>query len=111
MENLFSYGTLQQDNVQLKNFGRLLEGKKDTISGFILKDIEIKDEFVLKTSKQRFHPIISFTGNKEDRISGTVFSISAKELEEADSYEVDDYTRIEVTLDSGIKSWAYAHQE
>ena len=29
MEYLFSYGTLRQQNVQLKNFGRLLDGAED----------------------------------------------------------------------------------
>lgn len=43
MENLFSYGTLQQENVQLKNFGHTLEGSKDTLQKYCLEDIEITD--------------------------------------------------------------------
>ena len=31
---LFSYGTLQQDEVQLATFGRLLEGRKDALPGY-----------------------------------------------------------------------------
>ena len=30
---LFSYGTLQQDEVQLSSFGRLLDGEEDAMTG------------------------------------------------------------------------------
>ena len=107
MENLFSYGTLQQENVQLENFGHTLEGSKDILQRYCLDEIEITDDFVLKTSKKSFHPILFFTGNEEEEVKGTVFKITSAELLKADSYEVDDYERIEVILKSGIKSWVY----
>ena len=34
MPLLFSYGTLQQEDVQLATFGRLLQGQKDELLGF-----------------------------------------------------------------------------
>lgn len=34
MENLFSYGTLQKEKVQLETFGRKLDGNKDTLIGY-----------------------------------------------------------------------------
>ena len=34
LERLFSYGTLQQDGVQLATFGRLLKGAADVLVGF-----------------------------------------------------------------------------
>lgn len=34
MPLLFSYGTLQQENVQMAVFGRLLHGQKDELVGF-----------------------------------------------------------------------------
>ena len=107
MEWLFSYGTLQQKNVQLKNFGRILDGFKDVLQKYILKEIEITDESVLKISNKRFHPILFFTNNEKDEVRGTVFKITSSELLKADDYEVDDYERIETTLKSGIKSWVY----
>ena len=64
MEYLFSYGTLQQKNVQLKNFGRILEGSKDVLQKYVVKELEITDETVLKISNKRFHPILFF--NSED---------------------------------------------
>ena len=48
-----------------------------------------------------------FTGNEDEEVKGTVFKITSAELLKADSYEVDDYERIEVILKSGIKSWVY----
>ena len=111
MENLFSYGTLQQENVQLENFGRILEGSKNILPRYCLDEIEITDEFVLKTSKKSFHPILFFTGNEEDEVDGTVFKITSTELLKADSYEVDNYERIEVILKSGIKSWVYVSKK
>ena len=107
MESLFSYGTLQQKNVQLKNFGRILDGFKDVLQKYILKEIEITDESVLKISNERFHPILFFTNNEKDEVHGTIFKITSSELLKADDYEVDDYERIEATLKSGIKSWIY----
>lgn len=35
-ERLFSYGTLQQENVQIATFGRLLNGAPDALVGFKL---------------------------------------------------------------------------
>ena len=110
MEYLFSYGTLRQQNVQLKNFGRLLDGAEDTLKKFILKDLEITDKVVLQVSDKKFHPILSYTGNEKDKVMGTVFKITSDELLKADRYEVDDYKRVEVTLESGMKSWAYVEK-
>ncbi len=36
VENLFSYGTLQSESVQLETFGRKLEGEPDTLPGYRL---------------------------------------------------------------------------
>ena len=110
MEYLFSYGTLRQQNVQLKNFGRLLDGAEDALKKFILKDIEITDKVVLEVSDKKFHPILSYTGNEKDKVMGTVFKITSDELLKADEYEVDDYKRVEVTLESGMKSWVYVEK-
>jgi gamma-glutamylcyclotransferase (GGCT)/AIG2-like uncharacterized protein YtfP len=54
-----------------------------------------------------------FTGMPGDRVGGTVFDITEGELAQADEYEVDDYKRVAVILDSGIQTWVYvdARQE
>ena len=40
---LFSYGTLQLDQVQLENYGRKLKGNKDLLKGYRIEDLEIAD--------------------------------------------------------------------
>ena len=44
MELLFSYGTLQQENVQLANFGRRLKGVSDTLVNYKIDKIKITDK-------------------------------------------------------------------
>lgn len=110
-EYLFSYGTLQLSKVQLENFGRILEGEPDVLSHFKLSSVEITDEEVLKQSGQSFHPIAIPSEDEDDKIKGMVFKISHEELLRADSYEVDDYARVAVDLESGKKAWIYISKE
>ena len=108
MHALFSYGTLQQTQVQLDTFGRLLEGQKDTLIGYKLGEVKITDEAVIKSSGKEYHPILVKTEHTEDTVEGTVFLITHAELEQADEYEVDDYQRVEAKLVSGKTCWIYA---
>ena len=106
-EKLFSYGTLQHETVQLANFGRKLEGRKDKLPGFELSMIEITEPDVIATSGEAFHPIVTYTGNLADAVEGMVFDVSVKELRHADAYEVSDYKRVAVRLDSEVSAWVY----
>ncbi|WP_125779290.1 gamma-glutamylcyclotransferase family protein [Pseudoalteromonas rubra] len=108
MEALFSYGTLQQPQVQLDTFGRLLDGEADSLIGYRLGQVRISDPTVLKSSNKEYHPILIHTANPDDEVTGTVFLITQQELMRADSYEVDDYARQEATLKSGKTCWIYA---
>ena len=110
-EKIFSYGTLQYENVQIANFGRKLNGAEDTLPKFELSSLEIKDPNVIATSGKNVHPIIKYTGNPTHKVHGMVFAISPEELLQADSYEVSDYKRIKVQLNSGIFAWVYAAAE
>jgi gamma-glutamylcyclotransferase (GGCT)/AIG2-like uncharacterized protein YtfP len=107
MPKLFSYGTLQLENVQLATFGRRLAGQRDELAGFAQTEVAISDPAVVAASGKTHHPILSFTGRLADRVSGTVFEVTDAELAQADAYEVDDYRRVVVTLASGAKAWVY----
>jgi gamma-glutamylcyclotransferase (GGCT)/AIG2-like uncharacterized protein YtfP len=107
MENLFSYGTLQQENVQLTTFSRKLKGHSDFILGYKLSLLEIKDPHVITTSGKTHHPIVQYTGNLSDTVAGTVFKVSETELFQADAYEVSAYKRVRATLKSGDQTWVY----
>lgn len=104
---LFSYGTLQQENVQMSSFGRLLVGRPDHMPGFRKEMVEITDPDVLAKSGEKFHPIVVPSNDPADSIAGTVFRITAEELAAADAYEVSDYKRIETMLASRTKAWVY----
>jgi gamma-glutamylcyclotransferase (GGCT)/AIG2-like uncharacterized protein YtfP len=108
MERLFSYGTLQQENVQLATFGRLLKGTPDALIGFVSRMVEIKDTQVVATSGKTHHPGVTRSGRPSDRVPGTVFEITKAELASADAYEVDEYERVEADLASGGRAWVYA---
>jgi gamma-glutamylcyclotransferase (GGCT)/AIG2-like uncharacterized protein YtfP len=110
-EYLFSYGTLQLEKVQMESFGRILHGSKDALRGYALKFIEITDQQVLEQSGQQFHPMAIPSDNSNDKVEGVVFEISYEELLQADKYEVSDYKRISVTLESGKKAWMYISVE
>jgi gamma-glutamylcyclotransferase (GGCT)/AIG2-like uncharacterized protein YtfP len=107
MPNLFSYGTLQKEQVQLETFGRKLIGEKDTLLGYDLKMVEITDLEVLRKSGENYHPIIEYTGNAENKVEGILFTVTEEEILQADKYEVADYKRIEVEFQSGKKGFIY----
>jgi gamma-glutamylcyclotransferase (GGCT)/AIG2-like uncharacterized protein YtfP len=106
-ENLFSYGTLQTEAVQLATFGRRLEAKPDTLAEYSLTMIRIEDQNFVAMSGTAYHRNIQFTGVSSDRVEGAVFTVTRKELEQADAYEPADYKRRLVQLMSGINAWVY----
>lgn len=107
MPYLFSYGTLQQEQVQIETFGRILQGEKDTLNGYQLSMLEITDPEVLRKSGQKYHPVLEFSGNNNDEVKGVLFEVTEAEILQADEYEVDDYKRIEIVFRSGNKGFIY----
>lgn len=107
MPNLFSYGTLQKEQVQLETFGRILMGEQDILVGYRLKILEITDPEVLRKRDQKYHPILEYSGNAADEVEGVLFEVSNEEILQADDYEVDDYKRIETVFKSGKKGFIY----
>lgn len=107
MEVIFSYGTLQDEAVQMKNFGRKLNGEQYTLQGFTIKMIPISNLEVVRISGKTHHPTLIKTHNTKDEVQGMTFEITKEELIQADSYEDADYERITVELSSGKKAWVY----
>ncbi|GAB3238347.1 gamma-glutamylcyclotransferase [Kineosporia babensis] len=103
---LFSYGTLQLPEVQRSQFGRLLDGQPDQITGYRQDWLTITDPAVIAASGTDRHPVVG-AGAPGDSVSGTVFSITPDELAAADLYEVDEYRRRLVPLASGGSAWVY----
>ena len=107
MPFLFSYGTLQQEDVQATTFDRTLTGRPDRLEKFEQSFVPVEDRDVIARSGKTHHPIVKFTGRSSDRIDGTVFEITDAELAAADAYEVAAYERIAVVLASGLRAWVY----
>ena len=106
MKLLFSYGTLQDVQVQIETFGRELTGASEVLLGYQLELVKIEDEAVVKLSGKTHHPI-AILGNKTSEIKGMVFEITAEELAHSDQYEVDAYQRVLGKMQSGIEAWVY----
>lgn len=104
---LFSYGTLQYEKVQLENYGRILTGTQDRLTGYKMDKIKITDSTVLAKSQLEYHPIALKSENDSDYIDGVLFEITGAELAETDKYEVSQYQRIVETFQSGKKGWVY----
>jgi hypothetical protein len=80
MPLLFSYGTLQQQGVQLSTFGRPLDGQKDELVGFEATRVPIVDPQAAAASGTTHHANVMFTGRHDSRVGGTVFEITDEEL-------------------------------
>jgi len=107
-ENLFSYGTLQSEAVQLATFGRRLEGQPDQLIGYRITMTPISNHKLMATSSASHHRNIQFTGIASDVVAGFVFLVTKNELEYADAYErIADYERVVVQLASGQSAWVY----
>jgi gamma-glutamylcyclotransferase (GGCT)/AIG2-like uncharacterized protein YtfP len=94
---LFTYGTLQEREVQLGVFSRTMAGWDDVLTHYQISNTKVSG----------LYPTLEFTNNQKHSIQGKVYTLTPKELELADRYEGGGYNRIEVTLASGKKAWAY----
>jgi gamma-glutamylcyclotransferase (GGCT)/AIG2-like uncharacterized protein YtfP len=110
-ENLFSYGTLQREEVQLANFNRLLEGTPDALVGYVVGLIPIRNHDVVESTNETHYRDVEFTGEPENLVDGTVFKVTPAELELTDAYESGaNYVRTRVQLKSGLDAWVYQHR-
>jgi hypothetical protein len=48
------------------------------------------------------------TNDSNDTISGVLYDVTMRELQQADLYEGLHYKRVEVLLQSNQKAWAYS---
>jgi gamma-glutamylcyclotransferase (GGCT)/AIG2-like uncharacterized protein YtfP len=108
MPLLFSYGTLQQEAVQMATFGRLLHGQPDELIGFAQSTLKIEDPEFVATSGKAYHSIVKFNARDDNRVGGMVFEVSDAELAKADRYEPAGYKRVTARLASGKQAWVYA---
>jgi hypothetical protein len=112
MPLLFSYGTLQQDDVQLSTFGRRLNGQRDELLRFEPSSVRVEDPEVAAAIGKTHHANVKFNGNEDSRVPGMVFEITDAELASVDEYEIAfSYRRVAATLTSGRQAWVYVHAD
>ncbi|MBY0495446.1 MAG: gamma-glutamylcyclotransferase [Cyanobacteria bacterium] len=110
MPLLFSYGTLQQEEVQLSTFGRKLNGEKDLLTGYEPSLVKIADPEVARRLQKLHHDNVSKTDDEWSNVQGTVFEVTDEELAKSDAFEAQfNYQRIIVPLASGNEAWVYVH--
>ena len=112
MPLLFSYGTLQQEDVQLSTFGRKLEGEKDLMVGYEPSLVKIADPELAKRLQKLYHDNVTKTDDEWSNVQGTVFEVTDDELAKSDAFEAQfNYRRVTVPLASGNEAWVYLHDE
>lgn len=94
---LFSYGSLQDEQVQLRIFQRRLKGQMAILKGYRLSENEYLGEF----------PVIYPSTNQEDTVKGLVFEVTKADLIFCDQYETSYYKRIQVALNTHPSVWVY----
>lgn len=110
MPLLFSYGTLQQEEVQLSTFGRKLAGEKDLLVGYEPSLVKIEDPAMAERLKKTHHDNATSTGDDWSSVQGTAFEVTDEELAKADTFEAQfHYVRVKVGLASGKSAWVYVH--
>ena len=99
MPLLFSYGTLQQEDVQRSTFGRRLDGRRDELPRYERTSVTIGDTRYAN---------VKFNGDEESCVPGIVFEVTDAELANADEYEEPAfYKRVVAVLASGRRAWVY----
>lgn len=112
MPLLFSYGTLQHEEVQLSTFGRKLTGEKDLLLGYEPSLVKIADPALAKRLGKTHHDNVSATGDDWSSVQGTAFEVTDDELAMADRFEAEfAYRRINGALASGKEAWFYVHAQ
>ena len=112
MPKLFSYGSLQQEEVQLSTFGRKLEGEKDLLIGYEPSLVKITDPEVAARLQKKHHDNVKHTGDDWSSVQGTVFEVTDEELARADAHEAEfNYKRVHAALGSGNEAWVYLHSD
>ncbi len=110
MPLLFSYGTLQDERVQLATFGRRLAGRADALPGFETLQVRIDDPAEVAATGLTHYENAVPSSRADARVPGMALEVTEAELAHADEYERPAaYVRIAVVLASGTPAWVYVH--
>jgi hypothetical protein len=112
MPLLFSYGSLQHEEVQRATFNRVLSASPDELVGFALTQVRIADASRAAALGRTHHGNVVASRDAGSRVAGMLLEISESELAAADAYERQDgYVRVAAPLASGRPAWMYVHKQ
>ena len=100
-EFLFTYGTLQEEDVQQYIFQRCPEGAEDILLGYRISERKMYGRYL----------VLQPSDANGAGVSGIAYRISREELQKADVYEGPAYKRILASLQSGRKAWVYVERK
>jgi len=105
---IFSYGSLQHEDVQLAVYGRIVRGEPDSLVGWTLTCIEVPRSHKAASSGATHYANVERSTQSANAVAGTLLELTDAELEASDGYERDaDYVRVLNTLASGRSAWVY----
>jgi len=108
MPLIFSYGSLQEEAVQLAVYGRALRGIRDALVGWVRTLIEVPKWHKAAAQGTTHYANLERSQSSSDIVEGTVLEVSDAELAVSDGYEDDaGYQRLMITLASGRSAWVY----
>lgn len=94
---MFTYGTLQDAQVQRYVFNKVLEGEEDFLPGFKWFENAIYGRY----------PLVKPTFNVNDTVKGIAYKVTELDLTRCDIYETAAYQRKKFILKSGKEAWVY----
>jgi gamma-glutamylcyclotransferase (GGCT)/AIG2-like uncharacterized protein YtfP len=99
MMKVFSYGTLWQENIQIREFNRIfsVDPDIDYVSGFDLINIKMYNSYYK----------VAISASKSSIISGAIINVPEDSIWMLDEYEGNEYTRIEIDTLCGNKCQMY----
>lgn len=110
MPLIFAYGTLQEKDIQLATFGRIVDSQNDALVGFEKTQVRIEDPTMAVELGRTHHANVEFVGNASSRVNGMALDVTDADLASVDAYEAPfSYKRVPATLASGKEAWVYVH--
>lgn len=108
MQLLFSYGSLQEEAVQLSICGRKLRGEADELFDCVRTMIEVPKWHKAAQTGLTHYATVTFAPASGSSVPGTLLELTEAELSATDSYERDsEYVRVKAALISSRNAWVY----
>lgn len=104
---VFAYGVLQSPSVQKTLFGKELQGVQDSVPGLVLTVIELADAELVMASGTSRHPMAVLGATSGASIRGTLYWLSAEDLDLLDQRSDSRLHRVAMELKSGGVAWVY----